>query len=110
MCLFPGARLHAEADAPSQWEHGWCWQCGRGGGVGSGCVSSTALPPAYCDAQQHLPTSHTVSAGEKKMLSRMLINVFMDIFFPVISLGANFSSGGVLLCLTKLLNIITFLH
>lgn len=63
LCLSPGARLHAEADAPSQWERGGCWRRGR---IGRGSLPSTALPPAYCHAQQHLPTSHTVSAGKKQ--------------------------------------------
>lgn len=103
LCLFPGARLHAEADAPSQWEHGGCWQCGGGGGVGSGRVSSTALPPAYRDA---LPTSHTVSAGKKKNCFSECSEMFMDLFSPVIPLGGIFSNGGVLLCLLKLLNLL----
>lgn len=63
-CLSAGARLHDEADAPSQWEHRECRWRGRSGGVGWGGVPTTALPPTYCYAQQYLPTPHTVSAGK----------------------------------------------
>lgn len=63
-CLSAGARLHDEADAPSQWEHRECRWCGRSAGAGWGGVPTTALPPTYCYAQQYLPTPHTVSAGK----------------------------------------------
>lgn len=66
LCLSPGARLHAEADAPSQRKRGGCWWSGRSGRTGGRCVPSTALPPTYCHAQQYLPTSVTVSAGKKQ--------------------------------------------
>lgn len=65
-CLSLGARLCAEADAPSQWKHGGSWWCGRGGRSWGRCVPSAAVPPAYCNAQQHLPTPHPVSAGEQQ--------------------------------------------
>lgn len=67
LCLSPGARLSAEADAPSQRERRGSWWRGRSGRIGGRCVPSTAVPPAYCHAQQHLPTSHPVSAGEKQL-------------------------------------------
>lgn len=71
--LSPGARLRAEADAPSQRERGGCWWRGRSGRIGGRCVPSTAVPPAYCHAQQHLPTSHPVSAGEKQHYTSLKI-------------------------------------
>lgn len=61
----PGARLHAEADAPSQRECRRSWRSGR---IGRGGLSSTAFTTAYCHAQQHLSTSSTVSAGTKQYL------------------------------------------
>lgn len=64
----PGARLHAEADAPSQRECRGSWRCGRSGRIGRGGLSSTAFTAAYCHAQQHLSTSSTVSAGKKQYL------------------------------------------
>lgn len=79
LCLFPGARLRAEADAPTQREHGWCRQCGRTDGVGRGDVSHSAFPPAYCNAQQHLSTSNTASVGKKNIVFHKTRNSFMGL-------------------------------
>lgn len=66
--LSPGARLRAEADAASHRQCGGCWRRGRSGGGRGRCVPSTAVPPAYCHAQQHLPSAHPVPAGENQHL------------------------------------------
>lgn len=89
LCLSPGARLRAEADAPSQRERGGCWRCGRSGRIGGWCVPSTAVPPAYCHAQQHLPTSHTVSAGEKQHYASLNITAGFHLRSGVWSHGVN---------------------
>lgn len=77
----PGARLHAEADAPSQRECRGSWWCGWSGRIGRRGLPSAAFTATNCNAQQHLPTSLTGPAGRTEFL--LFLRSLLIIIFKV---------------------------